>query len=265
MRLSVLEQHRGSNRDGGARQLEADPRATGHRNQAAPIGIAAVDRRFHQRGIRNRLRRAPRIVGRPRAGDADRHQLGRAFAASNDGEREVEAHGADRADECRVARLADGGAARAVREQHHGVVGRALAVDGDRVERIVHRFAQGAVEQRRRHGRIRRHEGEHRGQHRLDHARPLRHAADDDVAPADGRARGRFFREWIGGHDRARRRGTLVGGEGVKRCGQALADFLNRQRHADDARRCDEHLLGRAADECRRVFRHFPGDAHRQP
>ena len=53
-----------------------------------------------------------------------------------------------RLDERRVAALVDRDAAGAVRQQHHAVVGRALAVDGDRVEGLVDRFAQRAVEQR---------------------------------------------------------------------------------------------------------------------
>ena len=94
-------------------------------------------------------------------------------------ERQLEAHGAEARRRTRRRSISSiGDAAGAVGQQHHAVVGRALAVDGDGVERVVDRLAQRPVEQRLRHGRIGRDEAEHRRHHRLDHAGALGHAAD---------------------------------------------------------------------------------------
>ena len=79
---------------------------------------------------RDRLRLA---VAR-RAGDGDLGEERRALAVGDDLVREVGAHRAQRERERRVARRRALELRGAVREQHDGVVRRALAVDGDRVE-----------------------------------------------------------------------------------------------------------------------------------
>ena len=61
VRPAVLEQHRRSDRDGRPRQLERDAGAPGDRDQAAPVRIAAVDRRLDERRVGDRLGRAPRV------------------------------------------------------------------------------------------------------------------------------------------------------------------------------------------------------------
>ena len=78
-----------------ARQLEGDAGAAGHGDQPAPVRIAAVDRRLDQRRVGDRLRapcRASAAVAR--AGDVHGDELGRAFAAADDAERQLAADGA---------------------------------------------------------------------------------------------------------------------------------------------------------------------------
>ena len=69
-----------------------------------------------------------------------------AIAAAHDAERQLAADGRQAGDKRAVGVCVDDRAAGAVGEQHHAIVGRALAVDRDRVERIVDRFPQSAVE-----------------------------------------------------------------------------------------------------------------------
>ena len=62
------------------------------------------------------------------------------------------------------------------------IVGGALAVNGDGVERVAGRRLQRPPQQRRRHLRVGRQEAEHRRHVRLDHAGALGHAADRERA-----------------------------------------------------------------------------------
>ena len=94
---------------------------------------------------------------------------------------EVGAHLVQRGAERPVACRRAPDPARAVREQQHRVVRRALAVDGDRVERLV----DGRPEELDRLARLERvvgrHESEHRREVGMDHSRTLRHAADGEA------------------------------------------------------------------------------------
>ena len=166
------------------------------------------------------------------------------------------ADAAQRGGECAVAGVVHGDAARAVGEDDHAVVRRALAVDRNGIERVIDGLAQRATEQRLRHRRIRRHEREHGRHRRLDHPRAFGHSADCELAAGDRGARRRFLRKRIRRHDRARRGAALVRAERSKRCGQAAANFFDRQRDADDASGSDKNMLGRAADKARRFGSH---------
>ena len=85
-------------------------------------------------------------------------------------------------DEQRPVLLGQLDAAGAVGEDEHAVVGRALAVDGDGIERFVDRGLERALQQRRRDRGVGRHDAEHRGHQRLDHPGALGHAADAEGA-----------------------------------------------------------------------------------
>ena len=249
MRPAVLEEHDRPHRDLRARQFERHAGASGHRDEAAPVRIAAVDGRLHQRRVRDRLGGPPRLVARRAAGHVHGHELGRALAAADDAERQLETDAREPLQKRAVGRLVDDAAARAVGEERHAVVRRALAVHRDRVERVVDRGTERAVEQRLRHRRVRRHEAEHRRHHRLDHPGAFGHPADRDPRAAEIDRGGRLLGERIGRHDGARGHRTLIGAERAHRQRQPGADLLDRQCDADDAGRRDEHLFGRAADQ----------------
>ena len=140
----------------------------------------------------------------------------------------------------------------------HAVVGRALAVDGDRVERVVDRGLQRALQQRRRHRGVGRHEAEHRRHQRLDHAGALGHAADAEraVRAADA-STDDFLRERIGRHDRARGGGAAVAATAAPAASAMPRSTLAIvELDADDARRGDEHRRRLALDRLGRARGH---------
>ena len=74
----------------------------------------------------------------------------------------------------------------------------------------------------------------------MDHARPLRHAADREaVSPND-----RLLRRGVGGHDRLRRCVAAVRAEVRGGGAKARQHAVERETDADDARGDDQHLLG---------------------
>ena len=136
----------------------------------------------------------------------DGDELGRAFAAAHDLAREVAGHVPQRLDQQRVVVARDRHAGRPGRQREHAVVGRAFAVDRDRVERLVDHAPERAREHERLDTGVGRQEAEHRRHARLDHAGALRHAADADRALGRGDLDRARLRERIGRHDRAHRR-----------------------------------------------------------
>ncbi len=155
VRLAVLEQHDRSDRDRGARQLERDAGAAGgaiSRPQfGSPPWIAVLT--SSELAIALAAWRASTLDAAPvtlTVTSLVAPSPPRTMPSASSRQTAVRPSTNDA-----VARLVDDDAAGAVGEQHHAVVGRALAVDGDRVEGVVHRFAQRAVQQRLRHRRIR--------------------------------------------------------------------------------------------------------------
>ena len=145
----------------------------------------------------------------------------------------------ERLGELRVARGGAGDAARAVGEQHDGVVGRAVAVDGDPVEGRVHRRAQQRIGVARLERVVRSEDREHRRETGMDHPGALRHPCDDEAVARDAR----LLRTAIGGEDRPGGVVTAAGGEARRRLPHSCQHALERERHPDDAGRKDEDLV----------------------
>ncbi len=253
---AAFEEHDAAHLDAGPREIElrAGPPGDGH--QPAPVRIAAVDGRLHQGRVRNRARRPARAGVGGAAGHAHRHQLGGAFAAAHDPERQLEAHLPQRVHEAMVVGRLHPDAARAVGEQEHGVVGRRLAVHRDRVEGVVARIDQRLPQHGGVHARVGGEEGEHRRQVRLDHARALRHAADRHGAAGELRAHRVLLGERIGRHDRAGRRRVVGGVELLRRVDDAGAHHARIELHTDDAGGGHQHVLGLALQRARRLGAH---------
>ena len=132
-------------------------------------------------------------------------------------------------------------------EEERHVAGRGVAVDGDRVERAVHRLAEQPVEDRRRQLRVGEDEGEHGRHVRGDHARSLGDAAYGDGSFADPRRGARALREGIGGPDRIRRRLPAIVGQHGREAGNRVRYALDVRAHADDAGRGDRDVARPAA------------------
>ena len=144
---------------------------------------------------------------------------------------------------------------RAAREQQHGVVRRRAAVAVDAIEGDARGRAQHGVERGGVGHGVGRDHDEHRGQRRGEHARALRHPADDEAVAA-GR---RELRHRVGRHDRACSVRPAVGrgaGEGARQPveepvgGQTLADETGGA-HRDVA--CAD--AGEPADQLGRAVR----------
>ena len=183
------------------------------------------------------------------AGDAHGHELGRAFAAAHDLARQAAAPRArSGVEEPRVVVARHRDAADAPdASSEDAVVGRALAVDRDGVERVVDHARRA---RRPQHGRLDARVGREERQHRrhagLDHAGALGHAADRDRArrrsDAAAHALGngsvvmmaRVAASLPVGAERARRR---------RRCPRRTRSIGSVD--ADDAGRRDEHVRRR--------------------
>ena len=246
--LPVLEEHDRPHLHARVLEHEARARTARRRHQPAPVRIGAVNRGLHQRRVGDGLGRPHRVSGRFGARDVDRDQLGGAFAAAHDRQRQCARDGLEAVHQRAVVALVDGDAAAAAGQRDKRVVGRALAVHRDRVEGAVGHLAQRTVEQRRRHVRIRRHKSQHGRHHRLDHACAFGDAPDPECAGRRVHLHGKLLRAHVGGHDAARGIVPVAAqrGKGGRR---AVDHLLDGKVHADDAGGGDQHLLDRAAHE----------------
>jgi len=194
---------------------------------AAPVGVPAVEGGLDQRRVSNGFRRAPCILIRCRALHRDRDELRCALAVAHDLPREVGAEVGQRI--CKPVGIRRPG--RAVCQHKQRIVCACVAVDADAVEAGCDRFAQHCVQRIRCDLCI----GDHGGQQgchvRVDHARTFRHAeqpdavylAEGDLGPCVGchnGARGGIPAVWC----------ELRGGRSQPGC-----DLRHRQPRADDA------------------------------
>ena len=195
--------HAGGRRSGD----RAPPGSSGHadaarrRQHAPPVGVAAVHGGLHEHARTRwcaRLARACSLPPAPR--DPDDQQLARrprrrratASASAAQTCARAPAPSARFGTRCRRATRPAG---RAVGQQEDAVVGARVAVDRERVERVVEPppagVSGGLPAPERRIGRDHR---QHRGHVRMDHAGALGHAADG-VGASAGRTRdGRLLR-----------------------------------------------------------------------
>ena len=161
---------------------------------------------------------------RHRAGDLDLEHDGRALAVRDDLRAPDRRRPRARARRERVVVPRD--PARAVREQDDGIVRRAVAVDRDPVERSRRRPDGETLRLARLERVVGREDGEHRGKHRVDHPRALRHPTDDEAA---GPCRDRRLGPGIGGHDRARGGLAAIRGESAAASRDAGQQLVHRQ------------------------------------
>ena len=168
------------------RGVEADAGVTGGRDDAAPIGVGAGDRRLHQRAVGDRLGDLPGVVLRLAAVDFDGDQVRRPFAVGGNRLGQVFADFVERGAEFgeRLARE-HRAAGRAVGQQQHRVVGAHVAVDADAIERFVDRVGERGLGVGLGERRVGHDQREHRRHVRADHRGALGDAGDRDRLAAD--------------------------------------------------------------------------------
>ena len=150
-----------------------------------------------------------------------------------------------------------------VRQQQHGVAGRALAVDREAVVGPVRNFSQGAAQKGRGGGNVAEQEAQHGGHVGLDHARALGDAGQCHVATADAQRAPLELRHRVGGHDGARRAGQALRlDSSAAAWANARANLGHGQRLADHAGRSHQHVFARPLPaRARRLRRHARGVA----
>ena len=230
-------------------------RRAGGARDPAPVRVVPVERGLDERRGGDPLGDRARLGVARRAANRDLRDHGHTLAVGDDLLRELAADLPQAERELLVGGGRPLDAARAVREQQHGVARRALAVDRDRVEAGVDRRPE---ERDRLAGLERvvgRHDREHRREVRMDHPGALRHAADGEAGAVDDG----LLRARVRGHDR-------LGGGGAARAREpdrggldAGEHLRERQRRADHAGREDEHLFRRDTEELARLGRGGPG------
>ena len=200
-------------------------------------------------------------------------QLRGAFAVSRHLHRKLPAQREQRAVEKRVAFILFRDLpvfGLAVCEHKKRVVRRGIPVDRDHIEGIVNNPADRLLKETFLNVGIRRNIAEHGAHIRMNHARALRHAADRDRHRAVSvRCRkldfiSKFLIDGIGRHDRLRGFRSGLGAFGKRRVEHADAplDSLNRNLHADDARRADQYGFFGNAEHLRSDFSGLFADFH---
>ena len=177
-RGAIAEELHGSDAD--RRPFERERRAgpARHRDQTAPVRIAAMNRSLDERRVRNGPRRSSSIFVRLRADHTHGDQLGGTLTAPHDSDGQRLTGGAQCLDERGQLRFADGHAARTAGEQKDAIVRRAFPVNRNGVERVVHDRHQRTLQKCRLDAGVRRDESEHRRHHRFDHSRALGDSAN---------------------------------------------------------------------------------------
>ena len=137
--------------------IELDTGVARRRQNAAPIGIGAGQRRLDQRRERDRTRNGIGLLFRARLLDANLRDLFRAFAIAHQRHRQLLSRCHQGVEEFfrRRALLPDGApAGHAVRHQEHGIVGGGVAIHRDAVEAQFARTRRGSLQELRFHNGV---------------------------------------------------------------------------------------------------------------
>ena len=194
--------------DFGMVGVERDAGAARGGEDASPIWIGAGNRGLHQRRAGNRLRDLLGGAVARSAAHFDFDDVRRAFAIGYNPERKRVANFFERTNKFRIIaapRLRDCSRARgAIREHKQRVIGGTVAIDGNAVERARDNFAQRAIEDARRDGRVGEDKREHRRHVRMNHPGALSATRNAHGTSANFAVCGGALRTRIGGHDGAR-------------------------------------------------------------
>ena len=134
-------------------------------------------------------------------------------------------------------------------DQHEGIVGRGVAIDGDAIERTIGQLFGQIWQQGRIDARVGGHKAEHGGHVGADHARTLADASDAHGPPAHLHLHASRFGHGVGGHDAFCRLGPVGGLRIGQRSWQACHNAVHGQRLHDHAGRKRQHLRGHTVQQ----------------
>ena len=206
-RLAAPQDGNARHLDVHARRVKRNARTPGGRENAAPVGVAAGEGGFHQRRSGDRFRDAARGGFILRVAHFDFDDALRAFAVSDDLQRERAANFFKRGSEGSMRgrpRFDRRRACFAVGENEQSVVRRSVAIDTDRIERASGDVQQRFLQKRRSNRRIRGHKREHRRHVGMDHPRTFGAAHQMNSLACHHERSGRGFWARVRGADRER-------------------------------------------------------------
>ena len=129
-----------------------------------------------------------------------------------------------------------------VGQYHQGVVGAAVAVNGQHIQRVVGNLGQHLAQQALVNRGVGGYEAQHSRHVGMDHPRPLGHTADVDLRAAYINGHAHFLGVGVGGHHGAGQRVAAVLGQ--LNLLHARSDESHGQLDADDSRAEYQHFLG---------------------
>lgn len=178
--------------------------ASGCCQYSSPVGISACNRRFHQRGVRDRARDLLCRMSRRCSSHQNFDYPLSAFAVSYNLERQRATHEFQRGDKFPIiaAALDDFYRSRSsVRQKCKCVVGGSISIYADCIERLSHSFTKGAAKHFGRSCRISHHKGQHRGHIRVNHSRAFCAAQQANAFSINQAIRSGPFRPFVRRHN----------------------------------------------------------------
>src|SRR6266446_4128200 len=235
-------------------KLYAGPPSGG--KNAAPVRVAAREGGFHQRRSRDGFRDALRRGFRLGVAHFDFDDALRAFAVGHDLQRERAAYIFQRGSEGAMRRRArfDRRCTRfTVGQYQQRVVRRSVAIHADRIEGAGRYVAKSFLQEGRSDCRIRGDERQHRRHVRMDHPRAFRAAHEMDSFPRHLKRSGGGLRARVRGANSQRsfREGACRRAPKTRDDRQRAQNFLEWQRHTDDAGGADKQFLRHAPEPLR--------------
>ncbi len=214
-------------------------------DDAAPVGVGAVEGAFDEEGLADGFGGAAGVVLSAGVADTDLDEFGDAFAIGDDHFGEFEhdlVEGAAEDAGFLGAGADEGSVGLAVAHDDDGVVGAGVAIDGDAIEGEIDGVADGAFDFIFGDAGVGGDEAEHGGHVGADHAGAFGDAADAERAVAAGDFDGEGFGAGVAGHDGL---SGFFGPFGVEFFAERFdvrCDALHGHGHADDAGGADEDL-----------------------
>jgi hypothetical protein len=214
-------------------------------DDAAPVGVGAVEGAFDEEGLADGFGGAAGVILSAGVADTDFDEFGDAFAIGDDHFGEFEhdlVKGAAEDAGFLGAGADEGGIGLAVAHDDDGIVGAGVAIDGDAIEGEIDGVADSAFDFIFGDAGVGGDEAEHGGHVGADHAGAFGDTADAEGAVAARDFDGEGLGAGVAGHDGL---GGFIGSFGVEFFAERIdegSDAFHGHGHADDAGGADEDL-----------------------